>query len=77
MLLQVSASDKDAGINGTVRYNISGVYFSIDQNNGKITNKETLDREKIAKHTVIITAFDGGSPVKVRILFAFKLNCRY
>ena len=65
LLIQVSASDKDVGINGTVRYNISGNYFSIDHNNGKITNKETLDREKITKHTVIVIAFDGGNPAKV------------
>ena len=64
-LFQVSASDSDAGINGTVRYNMSSKYFSIDQNTGRIVNKEALDREKVAKHTVIVTAVDGGNPVKV------------
>ena len=73
-LFQVAASDTDAGINGTVRYNTSSKYFTIDQNTGRIVSKEVLDREKIAAHTVIVTAVDGGSPAKVRNVLLITMN---
>eukprot|EP00795_Rhopilema_esculentum_P002535 gene2535-730_t len=61
---QVFATDKDLGVNGTIRYNMSSEFFSIDTTNGKITTKLSLDRENVSKHTLIVTAFDGGSPAK-------------
>lgn len=68
---QVSATDKDAGPNGTVTYNVTSDYFTIDSSTGRITSRKVLDREAVAKHTVIVSALDGGSPAKVSKIFKY------
>lgn len=65
LTFQVSATDNDAGINGTIVYNISSHFFTIDANNGRILTTVSLDREQIARHTIIVSATDGGVPAKV------------
>ena len=66
--VQVDAIDKDLGYNGSVTYNLSSEYFSINSKDGKIISKVSLDREIISRHTLIVTARDGGQPAKVKFL---------
>ncbi|XP_009887839.1 PREDICTED: protocadherin Fat 4-like, partial [Charadrius vociferus] len=60
----VSARDRDAAMNGLIRYNISsgneaGV-FAINTTTGTLTLAKPLDFESCQKHELVITATDGG-----------------
>ncbi|CAG5123136.1 unnamed protein product [Candidula unifasciata] len=64
-VLQVSASDKDAGANGAVRYSIDPTYskyFSIDPDSGVITAIGNLDRELTPGMRFKVYATDQGKP---------------
>ncbi|XP_075571792.1 protocadherin gamma-A10 [Pelecanus crispus] len=66
------AQDPDIGVNSLQNYKCSeSSYFSLDVKNGDdgVTYPElilvnSLDREQQAAHNLILTATDGGSPVK-------------
>ena len=63
--ISISASDIDAGNNGTVRYMIKKDEhnaFQIDSTSGEIKTKRNLDRETEDKYELIIEAYDLGSP---------------
>uniref|UniRef100_A0A8D0FG95 Protocadherin Fat 4 n=1 Tax=Strix occidentalis caurina TaxID=311401 RepID=A0A8D0FG95_STROC len=60
----VSARDRDAAMNGLIRYNISsgneaGV-FAINTTTGTLTLSKPLDFELRQKHELVVTATDGG-----------------
>ncbi|KAM9356582.1 protocadherin gamma-C5-like [Symphorus nematophorus] len=67
-----SAEDPDVGSNSLKTYTISkNEYFSLkfkDTKNGKavpeLVLEKPLDREKNALHQLLLTALDGGNPVK-------------
>ena len=68
----VHATDKDAGTNAELVYNISSSvphyvlrdWFSISPSSGKIRTSGVLDREKISKVVLIVSVSDKGSPPK-------------
>eukprot|EP00118_Oscarella_pearsei_P019174 m.202185 g.202185 ORF g.202185 m.202185 type:complete len:4095 (+) comp39606_c0_seq6:120-12404(+) len=64
----VSASDKDQGVNGLVRYNITSgnaaKLFQIDAKSGEITVTGTLDRETTPSYDLTITATDQALVVR-------------
>ncbi|KAM8798901.1 protocadherin gamma-B5-like [Eudromia elegans] len=66
LVLQVRATDADAGSNGRVSYSFSNVpdavraVFSIDSDSGDIRNVGTLDFEEQKEYTFGVTARDGG-----------------
>ena len=65
--ITVTARDEDVGVNALVVYSISSVspgsenLFAIDSNSGNISTLSMLDREAIARHTLVITATDSGT----------------
>lgn len=62
-LLQVSALDRDIGMNGEVRYMMDKVSpFSVDAVRGVVMVTERLDRESDAEYTLTLTAVDLGEP---------------
>ncbi|NWX94400.1 PCDGE protein, partial [Nothoprocta pentlandii] len=66
LVLQVRATDADAGSNGRVSYSFSNVpdavrtVFSIDSESGDIRNVGILDFEERNKYTFEVEAMDGG-----------------
>ncbi|KAM8798900.1 protocadherin gamma-B5-like [Eudromia elegans] len=66
LVLQVRATDADAGSNGRVSYSFSNVpdavraVFSIDSESGDIRNVGTLDFEEQREYTFEVEARDGG-----------------
>uniref|UniRef100_A0A3B5RCH3 Protocadherin Fat 4 n=1 Tax=Xiphophorus maculatus TaxID=8083 RepID=A0A3B5RCH3_XIPMA len=59
----VSATDRDLGRNGTVKYIITAgdtSKFRINSNTGKITTLVPLDREEKTAYQLQVTAADGG-----------------
>ncbi|NWI09040.1 PCDG1 protein, partial [Crypturellus soui] len=66
LVLQVRATDADAGSNGRVSYSFSNVpnavraVFSIDSDNGDIRSVGILDFELRNKYTFAVEATDGG-----------------
>lgn len=68
-VLQVKASDADAGLNGRVLYTFEGGddgagSFTIDPTSGVIRTARPLDRESVAKYSLIAVAKDKGAPEK-------------
>ena len=68
-VLQISAEDKDNGVNGTVRYSITGVHpvavsnwFAINETSGMLTLSSHLDYTDATAVTIEVTASDMGSP---------------
>ena len=66
-ILSISASDKDIGLNGRLRYtfeggNSGGGDFIIDPTVGVIRTDKILDREKIASYRLVAFAVDRGTP---------------
>nr|DAA06614.1 TPA_inf: protocadherin gamma b12 isoform [Anolis carolinensis] len=79
LVVQVKATDKDAGSNGQVTYNFRNIperarqKFSLDSKDGKITIKEALDFEESERYLVAVEARDGGglathSKVEIKVL---------
>ncbi|VEN48444.1 unnamed protein product, partial [Callosobruchus maculatus] len=66
-VVQVSATDADAGLNGRVRYQLSEKdqqdgSFVIDPTSGVIRTNKGLDRESTASYELEAYAIDRGSP---------------
>ncbi|XP_062835561.1 protocadherin gamma-B5 isoform X33 [Anolis carolinensis] len=79
LVVQVKATDKDAGSYGQITYNFRNIpervnqKFSLDSKNGKIMIKEALDFEESEKYLVAVEARDGGgvashSKVEIKVL---------
>ena len=64
ILLQVSATDLDIGLNGVVRYYVIGgdnnFDFSLDQSSGILRVQKNLDYERVQSYNLIIQAKDSG-----------------
>ncbi|KAF5284599.1 hypothetical protein FQR65_LT02425 [Abscondita terminalis] len=61
------ARDKDAGVNGDVRYKLSNNalksgLFAVDPKIGSLTIVRNLDYESVQRHNLVITASDTGIP---------------
>ncbi|XP_029694384.1 neural-cadherin-like [Takifugu rubripes] len=66
IVTQVTASDLDSGLNGRFTYSISREsdpfsQFLVDPS-GWVVVADSLDREKISQHRLILLATDAGSP---------------
>ena len=66
VVAKIRATDPDAGYDGDVLYAISDgnkeSVFKIDMNSGDLLVAGHLDRERIAKYNLNITAYDQGQP---------------
>ncbi|XP_077984581.1 protocadherin Fat 4-like [Glandiceps talaboti] len=64
--LQVSATDPDEGLNGTVEFSIiNGNYdndFDIDEDSGVISIVNVIDRERRSQYSLTVMAKDKGIP---------------
>ncbi|NWI52290.1 PCDG7 protein, partial [Calyptomena viridis] len=69
LLLQVRATDADAGSNGRVTYSVGNVpdgvraLFTVDQESGEVRTMGPLDFEEKSKYTIGLEARDGGGLV--------------
>ncbi|KAK3610123.1 hypothetical protein CHS0354_039903 [Potamilus streckersoni] len=67
-LLQATATDVDAGLNGTVLYFIIGgddnSEFSIDQSSGLLRVQKQIDFERVQQYNLTIQAEDSGPETK-------------
>uniref|UniRef100_UPI00398F28FC protocadherin Fat 4 n=1 Tax=Pristiophorus japonicus TaxID=55135 RepID=UPI00398F28FC len=62
-VLQVTASDPDAGANGDVVYSLDeGSPFQIEPRTGVLSVRDSLDYESKREYSLVIRAADGGSP---------------
>ncbi|XP_034029812.1 neural-cadherin [Thalassophryne amazonica] len=66
IVAQVTASDLDSGLNGHFTYSISKEsdpysQFLVDQS-GWVVVANSLDREKLSQHRIMVLATDSGSP---------------
>uniref|UniRef100_A0A673A258 Cadherin domain-containing protein n=1 Tax=Sphaeramia orbicularis TaxID=375764 RepID=A0A673A258_9TELE len=66
IVAQVTASDLDSGLNGKFSYSISKEsdpysQFLVEQS-GWVVVADSLDREKISQHRIMVLATDAGSP---------------
>lgn len=67
-LLTVEAHDNDTGINKKIFYSIqndddnSQEFFYIDENDGTVYLKQSLDHEEASSHHFIVVATDQGIP---------------
>ncbi|KAH0618113.1 hypothetical protein JD844_017099 [Phrynosoma platyrhinos] len=79
LVVQVKATDRDAGSNGQISYGFRNIQerarqkFNLDSQNGKITIKQDLDFEKTEKYVLTVEARDGGglvahSNVEIKLL---------
>ncbi|XP_042319252.1 protocadherin gamma-B1-like isoform X1 [Sceloporus undulatus] len=79
IVVQVKATDRDAGSNGQISYGFRNIpertrqKFNLDTHNGKITIKEALDFEETEKYLMAVEARDGGglvahSNVEIKLL---------
>ncbi|XP_039092091.1 protocadherin gamma-B6 isoform X8 [Hyaena hyaena] len=65
-VLQVTATDKDEGVNAEVNYYFRSTaqrtryMFSLDEKTGMIKNNQSLDFEDIERYTMEVEARDGG-----------------
>ncbi|NXS82233.1 PCDGA protein, partial [Erpornis zantholeuca] len=66
LLVTVTATDADEGLNGHVKYNFHSIsdraseLFSLDSETGEITLKDNLDFEEMSLHELEVQAHDGG-----------------
>lgn len=64
-VLQVSASDPDAGENAAITYQLTGngsSYFRFDNSTGSLLANVQLDHEALKELRLRVLAFDGGKP---------------
>uniref|UniRef100_A0A914HXA3 Uncharacterized protein n=1 Tax=Globodera rostochiensis TaxID=31243 RepID=A0A914HXA3_GLORO len=59
---KMEATDEDRGDNARLKFAINSAEFGIDPQNGLITVREALDREKQPVYTVDVRVEDGGNP---------------
>ncbi|XP_026137609.1 protocadherin-16-like [Carassius auratus] len=61
---RVSASDRDAGLNGRLSYRLLHLdrHFQINSHTGEISTKLSLDRELQSSCQLMVVAQDGGTP---------------
>ena len=67
LLLQVNATDFDAGKNAEIVYSIQGSEaqrFTIDANTGVVKASVSLDRERQSRHNIPLVATDRGDPAQ-------------
>lgn len=62
MVSAVVAEDGDEGASGQVRYAVNSSMFTVDPYSGWVTTVTLLDREHTPRHTLLLTAYDGGDP---------------
>ena len=65
LIANVTATDKDKGVNSLISYKITSGdnnKFTIDSKTGVITTCKKLDREEAAFYKLVITAEDYGTP---------------
>ncbi|KAI6653482.1 Protocadherin Fat 4-like [Oopsacas minuta] len=66
LVITVHAEDRDAEINGAVRYSIINGdnmgHFAVRESTGEIILISSLDRESIVAYSLLITASDNGLP---------------
>ncbi|KAK3099997.1 hypothetical protein FSP39_013258 [Pinctada imbricata] len=65
LIMRVYTFDPDLGINRQVKYklkNDSDGTFSIDEESGILKLEKAVDREFKPKHTLVLTAYDQGTP---------------
>ena len=80
IILNVTATDVDAGTNGIVEYQPLGLSeFTINPVNGEITLRQTLDYDVYrGEYDFVVVVFDRGSPpnhanVPIKVIFFFCL----
>ena len=63
-VLKVSATDKDTGTNGQVKYSIqkSSNYFIVDEGTGVISTSKPISGSSNAEFQLLVSASDGGYP---------------
>uniref|UniRef100_A0A671L952 Protocadherin-16 n=1 Tax=Sinocyclocheilus anshuiensis TaxID=1608454 RepID=A0A671L952_9TELE len=61
---RVSASERDAGLNGRLSYRLLHLdrHFQINSHTGEISTKLSLDRELQSSYQLMVVAQDGGTP---------------
>lgn len=65
LVVKVSATDADSGINGQVTYRLQDDFeetFEIDPDSGEIYTNTRLDREEISSYELTVEATDQGTP---------------
>lgn len=69
-VISVHATDNDKGSQGDVYFAINrgniGNSFTINQTSGAVTTARNLDRETTAVYDLVVKAYDGAVPEKVR-----------
>jgi hypothetical protein len=68
-ILQIAATDEDAGLNGHVRYtfeggNSGGGDFTLDPTLGILRTIKELDHERVSQYELLAFAVDRGTPEK-------------
>ncbi|XP_021572410.1 protocadherin gamma-A9-like [Carlito syrichta] len=65
VVLQVSATDQDEGVNSEITYSFyrTGQVFSLNSKNGEIRTERTLDFEETKEYSIVVEARDGGGLV--------------
>ena len=58
----LTAVDKDSGINGQVRYNVTNPAFAVNPYTGHVVTAGSLDYERFPSYTVNVWAVDSGNP---------------
>ncbi|KAH3842730.1 hypothetical protein DPMN_116234 [Dreissena polymorpha] len=68
ILLKVTATDQDVGVNGMVRYFVlsgdENQDFSLDQSSGALRVQKKLDYERVSSYKLFVRAEDRGSIVR-------------
>lgn len=80
-VVTVSATDVDVGANSEIMYSIASTsegskdLFTIDPNSGNVSTLAVLDRELNMRHTLVITATDGGSrPLNTNVTLVINVT---
>ncbi|XP_042318158.1 protocadherin gamma-B5-like, partial [Sceloporus undulatus] len=79
LVVQVEATDRDAGSNGQINYGFRNIperarqKFNLDSQTGKITIREALDFEETEKYMMAVEGRDGGglvahSKIEIKLL---------
>ena len=70
-VVQVSATDADSGLNGTVRYSIpderAAYYFAVDERDGRVSALRAFDREERESYEFLVLAVDSAEQPAARL----------